>query len=112
MGSLARARDPSPGLFGGGFKSRRSPHTMGPHSGEGPIVAGKVLGQMECTVKVTREGKWWVGNIDGVLGGATEATRLAGLETEVRDLLAGLLDKDDDDFELTWDMSAVAGPKE
>lgn len=66
---------------------------------------------MKYTVKVTREGKWWVGDIDGVLGGATEATRLADLEAEVRDLLAGLLDKEDDDFELTWDMSAVLGPE-
>jgi hypothetical protein len=60
-------------------------------------------------VTVTREGKWWVAVVDGVLGGATEAQRLADLEVEVRDLVAGLLDADDDSFELKWDLSAVLG---
>jgi hypothetical protein len=66
---------------------------------------------VKATVKVTREGKWWIGEVEGVHGAATEATRLADLEIEVRDLLGGLLDMDDDTFELTWDMSAVLGPE-
>ncbi|MCL1899585.1 MAG: hypothetical protein FWG11_03530 [Promicromonosporaceae bacterium] len=66
---------------------------------------------MKYTVTVTREGKWWVGEVNGLRGGATEAARLADLETEVRDLIAGLLDVGDDDFELSWDLSAVIGPQ-
>ncbi|GAA1742303.1 hypothetical protein GCM10009809_42010 [Isoptericola hypogeus] len=66
---------------------------------------------MKHKVTVTREGKWWVAEVDGVLGGATETQRLADLEEEVRDLLAGLLDADDDSFELKWDLSAVLGPE-
>ena len=50
-----------------------------------------------------------IGQVDGLVGAATETARLADLEVEVRDLLARLLDADDDDFELTWDMSAVLG---
>jgi hypothetical protein len=65
---------------------------------------------MKVTVKVSREGKWWIGEVESVRGATTETTRLADLETEVRDLLGGLLDLDDDEFELTWDMSAVLGP--
>jgi len=61
------------------------------------------------TVKVTRDGKWWVGVVEGLRGAATEVARLADLEIEVRDLLAGLLDQDDDDFDLDWDMSAILG---
>ena len=63
----------------------------------------------EYTVAVTHEGKWWVGRVDGVVGAATEVACLADLETEVRDLLAGLLDADDDDFDLSWDLSGVIG---
>ena len=61
------------------------------------------------TVRVSREGKWWIGQVDGVVGAATEVARLAELDTEVRDLLAGLLDRDDEDFDLSWDMSAILG---
>jgi len=61
------------------------------------------------TVTVTREGKWWVGQVNGVVGAATEVAHLAELEIEVRDLLAGLLDVDDEDFDLAWDMSAILG---
>ncbi|MEU4364299.1 hypothetical protein [Promicromonospora sp. NPDC023987] len=60
---------------------------------------------------MTREGKWWIGEVAAVPGATTEVTRLADLQTEVRDLLGGLLDMDDDAFELTWDMSAVLGPE-
>jgi hypothetical protein len=54
-------------------------------------------------------GKWWVGVVNGVPGAATETKRLSDLEIEVRDLLAGLLDIDDEAIELSWDMSAVIG---
>ncbi|ACZ31839.1 hypothetical protein Xcel_2825 [Xylanimonas cellulosilytica DSM 15894] len=65
--------------------------------------------QVKYTVTVTREGRWWVGVVAGVSGAATETSRLADLEIEVRDLLAGLTDQDDDAFELQWDLSAVVG---
>ena len=61
------------------------------------------------TVLVTREGKWWIGEVQGLVGAATETARLADLETEIRDLLAGLLDAADDAFDLAWDFSAVVG---
>jgi len=59
------------------------------------------------TVTVIREGKWWIGEVAAVAGAATETTRLADLEIEVRDLLAGLLDTDDDAFDLAWDLAAI-----
>jgi hypothetical protein len=61
---------------------------------------------------VSRESGWWVAEVDGVLGGATEATRLVDLETEVRDLLAGLLDQEEDAFELRWDAAVARGGEE
>lgn len=51
---------------------------------------------------VTREDGYWVAVVDGLSGGATEARTLANLEVEVRDLIAGLLDLDEDS--LTVDM--------
>jgi hypothetical protein len=63
----------------------------------------------KLTVRVSREGKWWVGEVPEVLGAATEVTQLSDLEVEIRDLLAGLLDLDDDDLELSWDMSEILG---
>ena len=60
---------------------------------------------------MTREGNWWVAIINGITGAATETTRLDQLEIEVRDLIAGLLDIDDDAFELSWDFSSVIGKK-
>ena len=68
-------------------------------------------GQGKYEVKVSREGQWWVAEVADLRGGATETRRLADLEVEVRDLIAGLLDVDDDSFDLTWDMSAVLGPE-
>ncbi|MFF2832140.1 hypothetical protein ACFVSK_10280 [Cellulosimicrobium cellulans] len=47
--------------------------------------------------------------VEGVPGGATETQRLADLETEVKDLIAGLLDVDEADLILTWDLTAVLG---
>jgi hypothetical protein len=54
------------------------------------------------TVTVSREEPWWVAVVGGLPGGATEARRLNQLETEVRDLIAGLTDSSEDAFELDW----------
>lgn len=54
------------------------------------------------TVRVSREEPWWVAVVSGLPGAATEARRLSQLETEVRDLIAGLTDSDEDAFELDW----------
>ncbi len=62
------------------------------------------------TVAVSREGKWWVGVVDGLIGAATEATRLADLDIEVRDLIAGLTDTDESEFGIAWDLTEVLGP--
>ncbi|MFB2596430.1 hypothetical protein ACEXQE_01415 [Herbiconiux sp. P17] len=53
-------------------------------------------------VTVTREEPYWVAVVDGLLGGATESRSLAALDGEVRDLIAGLTDVDDDSFLLEW----------
>jgi hypothetical protein len=60
-------------------------------------------------VTVTREAPYWVAVVGGVRGGATEARRLDRLETEVRDLLAGMLDVDEDSFELRWHYEPALG---
>lgn len=65
------------------------------------------------TVTVTREEPWWVAVVGGLPGGATEARRLSQLETEVRDLIAGLTDSSEDAFELDWTYDLppqLAGP--
>jgi len=66
---------------------------------------------MTYRVRVTREGRYWVGSVDGVRGGATEARTLSGLQTEVADLLAGLMDVDPESLDLEWDYSAALGAK-
>ena len=55
-------------------------------------------------VEVTREDGLWVADIRGSgLGpAATDAVHFADLETEVRDLIAGLTDSGPGEFELTW----------
>ena len=68
-----------------------------------------MAGQVRYRVTVTREGRWWVGEVEGLVGGATEVTRLADLDVEVRDLIGGLLDVDDDSFDLDYDLSAIVG---
>lgn len=60
-------------------------------------------------VTVTREDGYWVAVADGVRGGATESRRLADLDTEVRDLLAGLLDVDEDRLDLDYDFGPALG---
>ena len=61
-------------------------------------------------VIVSREGGFWVAVVDGVRGGATEARRLANLEVEVRDLLAGLLDADPDALDLRFQFAPALSP--
>jgi hypothetical protein len=61
-------------------------------------------------VTVTREGRFWVAVVDGLLGGATETRRLADLDIEVRDLISGLTDADPDSFELDFDWESAFSP--
>ena len=62
-----------------------------------------MVGLMDvCEVDVTREDPYWVGSVRGLRGGATETRRLDKLEAEVRDLIAGLLDIDEDTIELRF----------
>jgi hypothetical protein len=63
----------------------------------------------EFNVRVTREDGFWVAEVQDVRGGATEARRLSALDGEVRDLLAGLLDLDEDSIELRWDLWPAIG---
>jgi hypothetical protein len=55
-------------------------------------------------VEVTREDGLWVAGIWGPELGpaATDTVHFADLESEVRDLIAGLTDTEPGDFELTW----------
>jgi DNA-directed RNA polymerase specialized sigma24 family protein len=55
-------------------------------------------------VEVTREDGLWVADIWGPELGpaATDIVHFADLETEVRDLIAGLTDTDPREFGLTW----------
>lgn len=56
-------------------------------------------------VEVTREGQWWVAVVDGLAGGATEASSLVALEVEVRDLISGLTNADEQAFDVDLDYS-------
>lgn len=51
-------------------------------------------------VAITREDGYWIGVVDGLRGGATEARTLAGLEAEIVDLIQGLLDLEEDEVEI------------
>jgi DNA-directed RNA polymerase specialized sigma24 family protein len=55
-------------------------------------------------VEVTREDGLWVADIwgPGLGPAATDTVHFADLESEVRDLIAGLTDTEPGDFELTW----------
>ena len=56
-------------------------------------------------VTVTRDSGLWVAEVDGLPPasiGVTDVERFADLDTEVRDLLAGLTQTDPDSFGLTW----------
>jgi hypothetical protein len=58
-------------------------------------------------VVVTREKPFWVAVVQGLPGGATESRSVALLDGEVRDLVSGLTDVDEDTVELTWDYGAA-----
>ena len=64
---------------------------------------------MNYRVDVSREGHHWVAEVQGVPGGATEVRRLVDLDVEVRDLLAGLLDTDEESLELAYDFRQALG---
>jgi hypothetical protein len=49
-------------------------------------------------VTVTRESGYWVGVVQGLRGGATEAQNLELLRTEMIDLISGLTDLDPDNI--------------
>jgi hypothetical protein len=56
-------------------------------------------------VTVTRDDGLWAAVISGLppqMIGATDVERFAELDTEVRDLIAGLTDADPDSFGLAW----------
>jgi len=55
-------------------------------------------------VEVTREDGVWVADIwaPGLGPAATDTVHFADLEAEVRDLIAGLTDREPGDLELTW----------
>lgn len=61
-------------------------------------------------VAVTREDGYWVGVVEGLRGGATEARTLAGLDVELVDLIQGLLDLDEDEVTLNLDMGEDVSP--
>ena len=60
-------------------------------------------------VAVSREDGFWVGKIAGVRGGATEARRLSSLEAELRDLLVGLLDVEEEAIDFRFDFHPAIG---
>jgi len=68
-----------------------------------------MVGQVSYKVNVSRDNRFWIAEVEGVPGGATESRVLADLDTEVRDLLAGLLDVDEESLELRYDFSAALG---
>jgi hypothetical protein len=70
-------------------------------------MAGQVI---SFDVLVSREGKFWVAVVDGVRGGATESRRLANLEAEARDLLAGLLDVEPEELDLNLRFDPALSP--
>lgn len=56
-------------------------------------------------VTVTRDSGMWAAVIDGLppgVVGATDVEQFSDLDVEVRDLIAGLTDREPDGFELTW----------
>jgi hypothetical protein len=56
-------------------------------------------------VTVTREDQLWTATVDGLPPtsiGVTDVEHFADLDTEVRDLIAGLTDADPDAFDLVW----------
>jgi hypothetical protein len=57
-------------------------------------------------VTISREEPWWVAAVDGI--GATEAKKIAEIESMVRDLITVMRDLDGPDFDLVWDYDLPA----
>ncbi|GAA3363987.1 MerR [Saccharopolyspora gregorii] len=53
-------------------------------------------------VDVSRESSGWVAVVRGLPAGATEVDHFDELDVEVRDLIAGLADREPDSFDLSW----------
>ncbi|WP_243790941.1 MerR [Saccharopolyspora gloriosae] len=53
-------------------------------------------------VNVSREDRSWVAHVQGLPAGATEVDHLEELDLEVRDLIAGLADREPDSFHIDW----------
>ncbi|MCX2732527.1 MerR [Saccharopolyspora sp. NFXS83] len=53
-------------------------------------------------VHVSREDRSWVAHVQGLPAGATEVDHLEELDLEVRDLIAGLADREPDSFRIDW----------
>ena len=53
-------------------------------------------------VTVSREDNLWVAVVTGLAPAATDVEHFGDLETEVRDLIAGLTDSNPDDFAIAW----------
>ncbi|HEX4701909.1 MAG TPA: MerR, partial [Pseudonocardiaceae bacterium] len=54
------------------------------------------------SVTVSREDNLLVAVVADLPGGATDVQHFADLDTEVRDLIAGLTDADSEDFWIEW----------
>ena len=59
----------------------------------------------EYDVAVMREDNLWVAVVAGLAPAATDLEHFGDLETEVRDLIAGLTDSGPADFAIAWHIS-------
>src|SRR6266545_1982877 len=57
-------------------------------------------------VTITREDGLWVAVVNGLTGGATDVEHFTELDSEVRDLIAGLTDVDPHEFDVEWHVPA------
>lgn len=65
----------------------------------------RTAAQTKYTVDVHREDNKWIAIVAEVRAAATEVDDFAELDTEVRDLVSGLQDREPDSFELEWRFS-------
>lgn len=61
------------------------------------------------SVRVPHEDGFWVAVVPGIRGAATEVRKLRTLEGEVRDLISGPLDVDENSFDLVFDYADAVG---
>jgi hypothetical protein len=68
------------------------------------VARGEVDGEVKYEITVTLEDGLWVADIagEGLGPAATDVARFPDLETDVRDLIAGLTDTDPGEAELAW----------